>query len=465
MNSNNSNFNGNKNNFKENDAANNFSKVKVIEEALLGLVIVHKKIDGQIAQVFTFLDENHFINKQSKTLYSVLKHFYDLRHKFFDFNLIQKYLEDQKLNQIVTLKYLNHVIENAGYLSSVNEYLNIIRENYAKHKLTFLLKSSLQRVDQEKSLNSIENIRSQLYEIEDRKINKDFQDAKTVVNRVIEDIFTISKEIKGIKTGFISLDEITNGLQKGDLIILAARPSVGKTAFALNLAANAMIMQNHHVAFFSLEMPAEQLIQRLLSMVSFVDNYKLKHNSKLTDRDKDKLLEAQNKIENLHFFIDDSGSIRLDEIIWKSHKQKQLGQLDLIIIDYLQLIPTNSNSDNRQQEVSKISRSLKQLARELNVPIIALSQLNRRVEMREEKKPMMSDLRESGAIEQDADIIAFLFREDYYNKDKTSEKPTVQIVELNIAKHRNGSVGVIELSFNPAIGRFFDNSQNKELEK
>ena len=452
----NNNFQDPKKNELQEQNENDFLKVKAIEEAILGLIIVNKKIDGQIAQIFTFLDETHFGSKQSKALFQTLKHFYDLRAKFYDFKLIQKYLEEKQLNQIVTINYLNHVIENAGYLSSINEYLNIIRENHAKNKLTSMLKSSLKKINEQKSINAIEDIRAHLYEIEDRKINKDFQEAKTVVNRVIDEIFTISKEIKGIKTGFNSLDEITNGLQKGDLIILAARPSVGKTAFALNLAANAMIMQSHHVAFFSLEMPAEQLIQRLLSMVSFVDNYKLKHNSKLTDRDKDKLLEAQDKIEKLHFFIDDSGSIRLDEIIWKAHKQKQLGQLDLIIIDYLQLIPTNSNSDNRQQEVSKISRSLKQLARELNVPIIALSQLNRRVEMREEKKPMMSDLRESGAIEQDADIIAFLFREDYYNKDKTAEKPTVQLVELNIAKHRNGSVGVIELSFNPAIGKFFD---------
>ena len=436
-----------------------------IEEAILGLALVRKKIDSQIGQIFAFLDEDHFSTRQTKLLFRILKHFYNNRVTSFDIKLIQKAINDQNWNRILTIEYLSQVIDNAGYLSSLNEYLKIIRENHAKNRLVQVLKTSLNTVDKNPSVQAIENLRSQLYDIEDRKINKDFQEAKDVVKKVIEDVFTITKEIKGIKTGFQSLDQITNGLQKGDLIIIAARPSVGKTAFALNLATNAMIIQKQHVAFFSLEMPAEQLVQRMLSMVSFVDNYKLKNSSLLNDRDRDKLLEAQEKIEHLHFFIDDSGSIRLDEIIWKSHKQKQLGQLDLIVIDYLQLIPTGgTGGENRQQEVSKISRALKQLARELNVPIIALSQLNRRVEMREEKKPMMSDLRESGSIEQDADIVTFLFREDYYDKNKTKEKTNaVQIVELNIAKHRNGAVGLVNLSFNPAIGKFFD--YNKDLEQ
>ena len=430
-------------------------QVQAIEEALLGLALAHKKIDSQLEQIF-LLDESHFSSPARRGLFRALKTLYEARAQILDFKLLQRTLQEHNLSKVVTIKYLNQVIENAGYLASLNNYLSIIRDNHAKTQLTAVLRTSLHEVEHQDALRSIETLRTQLYAIEDRKVNNDFQAVQSVVARVIEDIFTINHEIRGIKTGFASLDHLTNGLQKGDLIILAARPSVGKTAFALNLAANAMVMQNHHVAFFSLEMPAEQLIQRLLAMVSFVDNYKLKHNHLLTERDKDKLLEAQSKIEKLHFFIDDSGSIRLDEIIWKARRQKQVGQLDLIIIDYLQLIPAASSGDNRQQEVSKISRSLKQLARDLNVPVIALSQLNRRVELREEKKPMMSDLRESGAIEQDADIIAFLFREDYYTKEKKEAPATVQLVELNIAKHRNGAVGTIELSFNPAIGKFFD---------
>lgn len=447
---------------ESNHQSNNY--IIQIEEALLGLIISHKKIEGTLSQVFLFLDVNNFNNERNRTLFKILKHFYEKQEKQIDIKLLHKYVVDNKLNKIITISYIDHLMNNAGFLSSINNYMTQLREYTSKQRLSSSLRTSLNDIivnNNKSSAELIEEIRNHLYQIEERKITHDFQEGKDVVERVIEEIFKTNKQITGIKTGFDSLDEITNGLQKGDLIILAARPSVGKTAFALNLATNVMTIHKKSVAFFSLEMPAEQLIQRMLASLSFVDSYKLKHTSKLTEIDKEKLLEAQDKIKNTNFFIDDSGSIKLDEIIWKSRKQKEMGKLDLIVIDYLQLIPTNSIGDNRQQEVSKISRSLKQLARELGVPIIALSQLNRRVETREDKKPMMSDLRESGAIEQDADIIAFLYREDYYDKDKNFENK-IQLTELNIAKHRNGAIGNIELSFNQAIGRFSDYTKQME---
>lgn len=432
--------------------------IKHIEEALLGLILSSKKFNESLIQVFIFLDESNFTTKETKLMFNILKHFSNLPEKKIDIKLICNYINSNNLEKEITLKYINYLMINSGFLSSLNQYLDQIRENTAKLKLANVLETNLKNIDSIKPDAMIDDIRNHLYKIEERKINKDFKKGKEVANHVVEEIFKINKEIKGIKTGFKSLDEITSGLQKGDLVILAARPSVGKTAFALNLAANIMTMQNKNIAFFSLEMPAEQLIQRMLSTISYVDNYKFKHNQNLTEYDKNKILEAVDKLNKINFFIDDSGSIRLDEIIWKSRKQKEMNKLDLIIIDYLQLIPTNSYGDNRQQEVSKISRSLKQLARELEVPIIALSQLNRRVETREDKKPMMSDLRESGAIEQDADIIGFLYREDYYLKEKKENDVKVQITELNIAKHRNGAIGTIELLFNPSIGKFSEYS-------
>lgn len=432
--------------------------IKHIEEALLGLILSSKKFNESLIQVFIFLDESNFTTKETKLMFNILKHFSNLPEKKIDIKLICSYINSNNLEKEITLKYINYLMINSGFLSSLNQYLDQIRENTAKLKLANVLETNLKNIDSIKPDAMIDDIRNHLYKIEERKINKDFKKGKEVANHVVEEIFKINKEIKGIKTGFKSLDEITSGLQKGDLVILAARPSVGKTAFALNLAANIMTMQNKNIAFFSLEMPAEQLIQRMLSTISYVDNYKFKHNQNLTEYDKNKILEAVDKLNKINFFIDDSGSIRLDEIIWKSRKQKEMNKLDLIIIDYLQLIPTNSYGDNRQQEVSKISRSLKQLARELEVPIIALSQLNRRVETREDKKPMMSDLRESGAIEQDADIIGFLYREDYYLKEKKENDVKVQITELNIAKHRNGAIGTIELLFNPSIGKFSEYS-------
>lgn len=442
---------------------NDLKSIINIEEALLGLIISKDKITNEISQVFVLLKEDNFYDPKSRAIFKILKSFYESGKKELDFSLILKEIETQKKQNIINEQYLNHLLDSAGYLSSLNDYLNSIKDFDQQIKLKSTLETNIKKIDFNSSAQTIiEDIRDELFKIEDRQPAKDFQEARNVVDRVIEDIFSPAKDIKGIKTGFSSLDEITGGLQNGDLIILAARPSVGKTAFALNLSTNVALMskEKKSVAFFSLEMPAEQLIQRMLASVAYVDSYKFKHSKDLTTKEREKIIQAGERIKKSNIFIDDSGSIKLNEIIWKTRKLKQNQGLDLIVIDYLQLIPTDSSGDNRQQEVAKISRSLKQLARELNVPIIALSQLNRRVETREDKKPMMSDLRESGAIEQDADIIAFLFREEYYAKDEAKESK-IQVTELNLAKHRNGSIGSVELSFNTSYGKFSD--YNKEI--
>ena len=262
--------------------------------------------------------------------------------------------------------------------------------------------------------------------------------------------------LTGTKTGYKELDNTTNGLQKGDLIILAARPSMGKTAFALNLALNAAQLHlDSAVAVFSLEMPAEQLIQRMMATKSEVEGNKIR-NGYLTNDEMNMLQEAAVEMKALKIFIDDTPGIRMSEIFSKCRKLSADHGLSMVVIDYIQLISGNGkNSDNRQQEVSEISRTLKSLARELKVPVIALSQLSRKVEERTEKIPMLSDLRESGAIEQDADIVMFLYREAYYQslKDK-DESLTNEKVDVIIAKHRNGATKTIELSFEKHINSF-----------
>jgi replicative DNA helicase len=284
----------------------------------------------------------------------------------------------------------------------------------------------------------------------------DFKDTKETVSSVMDNITRMSEQksnITGIKTSFKALDNTTNGLQKGDLIILAARPSMGKTAFAINLAIQVARHNHLPVAIFSLEMPAEQLITRMLSATSLVEGNKLR-SGYLNNNEWNMLNEAAGELRNLPVYIDDTPSIKVGEIFSKCRKLSSEKGLGMIVIDYIQLISAAKSSENRQQEVSEISRNLKALAREMKVPVIALSQLSRLVERREDKRPILSDLRESGALEQDADLVWFLYRDDYYQKEKT--EGTQEKVEVDIAKHRNGPTRKIELAFDRNINAFYN---------
>ena len=255
--------------------------------------------------------------------------------------------------------------------------------------------------------------------------------------------------VTGIPTGFIDLDYKTAGFQPSDLILVAARPSMGKTAFVLNIAQHMAFKENVTVAIFSLEMSKEQLVNRLLSLESRVDSQSIRTGN-LSDEDWAKLIEGAGVIGNSNLIIDDTAGISITELRSKCRKFKLEHNLGIIIIDYLQLMTGSKRSESRQQEISEISRSLKEIARELNVPVVALSQLSRQVEQRPDHRPMMSDLRESGAIEQDADVVMFLYRDDYYNKD--TAKPNV--AEVIIGKQRNGALGTIELAWLPQYTKF-----------
>ena len=248
--------------------------------------------------------------------------------------------------------------------------------------------------------------------------------------------------LTGLPTGFRDLDRMTSGLQPSDLILVAARPSMGKTAFTLNIAQNVGVRQHKTVAFFSLEMSQEQLVQRLLCQIAHIDSQKLRTGQLNSDEEWTRLTDACDKLYESPIYIDDTPGISVAEMRSKARRLKSEHGLDLIIVDYLQLMQ-GRNAESRQQEISEISRSLKALARELKVPLIALSQLSRSVESRQDKRPMLSDLRESGALEQDADIVSFLYLEDYYDKETENQ----HITEVILAKHRNGPVGSVKLYF------------------
>ena len=290
----------------------------------------------------------------------------------------------------------------------------------------------------------------------------DYTPISTIVMNALERINEASKNqgnVTGISTGFKDLDDQTAGLQPSDLVLIAARPSMGKTAFALNIAQHVAFEEDMCVAIFSLEMSKEQLVNRLFALETKIDATKLRTGD-LNSEQWDGLIDGATRIGKSKLIIDDTGSISVAELRSKCRKYKQENDLKLVIIDYLQLMSSSGRSESRQQEISDISRSLKTLARELNVPIVALSQLNRGVEQRDDKRPMLSDLRDSGAIEQDADVVMFLYRDDYYHKDTTEKN----ISEIIIAKQRNGPVGTITLVWLPQFTMFKNREHRKKSE-
>ena len=310
----------------------------------------------------------------------------------------------------------------------------------------------------------LERTEKQVFElVHNRGGNGEYVPIKQVVLNALEKIEKASKSkgtVTGIPTGFIDLDYKTSGLQPSDLILVAARPSMGKTAFVLNIAQHVAFKQNRTVAIFSLEMSKEQLVNRLFSLESYVDAQLLRTGN-LKDSDWEKLIEGAGTIGRSNLIIDDTPGISISEMRSKCRKYKMEHNLDLIIIDYLQLMSgsVGGRNESRQQEISDISRSLKALARELSVPVIALSQLSRAVEQRPDHRPMLSDLRESGAIEQDADVVMFIYRDDYYNKDTEH----VNEAEIIIAKQRNGPIGTVTLTWLPQYTKFA-NSERKVVD-
>ena len=359
-------------------------------------------------------------------------------------------------SEISGLEFVRDLVTAVPTSANVKYYAEIVAE---KAMLRRLIKmndeiTNMCYLGKEPMEAILETTEKKVFELVQRRSTGDFVSIKQVVMNALEKIATASKaggSVTGIPTGFLDLDYKMAGLQPSDLILVAARPSMGKTAFVLNIAQHVAFKANKAVAIFSLEMSKEQLVNRLFALEGQVDAQSLRTGS-LKDDEWEKLIESADIIGKSKLIIDDTPGISISELRSKCRKFKLEHGLDLIIIDYLQLMSgrVGGKSESRQQEISEISRALKGLARELNVPVIALSQLSRAVEKRDDKRPMLSDLRESGAIEQDADVVMFIYRDDYYNKD-TEEK---NVAEIIVAKQRQGSIGTVKLTWLPYYTKF-----------
>jgi len=362
----------------------------------------------------------------------------------------------KELEDVGGISYLMEIANSVPTAANIVHYARIVEEKALLRRLirvaTSIVEDGYAREDEVEAL--LAEAEKKMMEVSNRKNAGDFVHIKDVLVETydsIELLHTQKGDVTGIPTGFRDLDKITAGFQRNDLIIVAARPSVGKTAFALNVAQNVATKTNENVAIFSLEMGAEQLVMRMLCAEGNIDAQVLRTGA-LEAEDWRKLTMAMGSLSNAGIFIDDSPGIRVNDIRSKCRRLQQEHGLGMIMIDYMQLIAGSGTKpgENRQQEVSEISRSLKSLARELKVPVVALSQLSRGVEQRQDKRPMMSDLRESGSIEQDADIVSFLYREDYYDKETENQN----MIEIIIAKQRNGPTGTVTLAFAKEYNKF-----------
>jgi len=354
---------------------------------------------------------------------------------------------------------LSSLVSGVATSSNIQHYAVIIRQKALLRRLISVSGEicNLAFQEERQAEEVMDQAEQTLFNVTQRYLKQNFHSIREVLDDSFERLGMLVKQdgsLRGVPTGFKALDRLMGGLQRSDLIIIAARPSMGKTTFALNIGEYVAVEGERVVGLFSLEMSKEQLVDKLIASVGRVDSWKLR-NGQLTDDEMSNLINAQAELAEAKLYIDDMASATVTEIRAKARRLQAEHGLDLIVIDYLQLIQGSSraNSDNRVQEVSEISRGLKALAKELNCPVIALSQLSRAVEARNDKRPLLSDLRESGSIEQDADVVMFLYRDDYYNKNREEHD---HLVEVMVSKHRNGPTGEVKLSAQFQYSRFYD---------
>lgn len=432
------------------------------ERAVLGALLTGNDIYDSIS---TIVNREDFYRDGHRVIYEALQNIIHANRRADFVLLTEELTRMNKLEAVGGIAYITSLANDSSAAYNVEEHARIISE---KAQLRRLIDAGNKIVGMsyagEEEAQAIINEAEQLVLSVSGQIKADSTFtpiglvAEMTINRLGE-LQNYGDALTGLSTGFRDLDEVTNGLQRSDLILVAARPSMGKTAFTLNIAQNVAIRQDKSVAFFSLEMSKEQLVGRILSSVSEVSSEKLRTGQLQTD-DWTRLAKAMEVMGKAPLYIDDTPGLTTQEMRSKLRRLKVEHGLDLIIVDYVQLMQGRSagNSDNRQQEISEISRNLKLIAREMNVPLIALSQLSRGVESRTDKRPILSDLRESGSLEQDADIVAFLYRDKYYNEN--SEKG--DITEVIIRKHRNGALKTVELMFQGELTRFRDVSYRNE---
>lgn len=428
------------------------------EEAVLGAILVNPEV---ITKVVETLKPESFYKPAHRYVYEAMLQLFNTNERIDLVSVSDVLSYSSQLETIGGRAFINDLSYKTITTSNIEYYARIVQEKAVKRAL---INAGSEIVSFGYDLNpideSLEGAEKLIFDIASRKATSDLSHIKDLVLNTYEKIeyrYEHKDELLGLRTDFYELDTMTNGLQKSDLIILAARPSMGKTAFALNMAQNVAIKEKVPVAIFSLEMSKEQLVQRMLCSQAEVDTQRLKTGN-MQSKDWDKLASAMNDFAQAPIFIDDTSGCTLTDIRAKCRRLKmEQKDLGLIVIDYLQLMESSGRED-RMQQISAISRGLKTLARELDVPVIALSQLSRAVESRTDKRPMLSDLRESGAIEQDADIVMFIYRDEYYKKGEEDEEVAKAASkgesEIIIAKHRNGPVGTVKLLFQGNITKF-----------
>ena len=421
------------------------------EQSVIGSMIIDREAIVAASELITGED---FYNRQYGILFETMVELNDAGSPVDLVTLQNKLREKDVPLEVSSLEFVRDLIAAVPTSANIKYYATIVAEKSTLRKLIRLNEEIANTCYAEKeSLEYIlEDTEKRVFQLVQKRNTDDYVPIRQVVMNAMNRIEMAAKNkgsVTGIPTGFIDLDYRTAGMQPSDLILIAARPSMGKTAFELNLAHYMAFRKNLTVAIFSLEMSKEQLVNRMFSMESGVDAQKLRV-GQLNDQEWERLIESAGVIGKSRLIIDDTPGISIGELRSKCRKYKLEHDLSIIMIDYLQLMSGGGRSESRQQEISEISRSLKALARELNVPVIALSQLSRAVEQRPDHRPMLSDLRESGAIEQDADVVMFLYRDDYYNKD--TDKKGIQ--EVIIAKQRNGPIGTVELAWLPEFTKF-----------
>lgn len=412
------------------------------EQAVLGSMLLDKETIPQVTEI---LKDDDFYREDHKEIFEAIMDLYS-RAEPVDLITVTEQLKSRgTLSKVGGLEYITNLATSVLTTANIKHYSNIVEE---KSILRKLIKASSKIIDMSYEASEevtviLDNAEKNIFDILQKRGSKGFYHVKEILidafNR-LEELYSNKEFITGVPSGFIDLDLKTSGFQKSDLILVAARPSMGKTALALNFAQYAAIYKKIPVAIFSLEMSREQLVNRILCSEALIDSQKMRTGD-LNDEDWDKIAHTLGPLSEAPIYIDDTPGLSIMEIRAKCRRLKLEKNLGMVIIDYLQLMQGRGRIENRQQEISEISRSLKILAKEINVPVITLSQLSRAPEARSDRRPILSDLRDSGAIEQDADMVMFIYRDDYYNEE-TEKK---NIAEIIIAKHRNGSTGTLEL--------------------
>jgi len=441
------------------------------ERTILGAILLDNTAHSEAAEK---LEGDDFSLDSHRRIFQRMSELMDSQRAVDIVTLAEELARNKEVESVGGVAYLASLTEGLPRRPVIDEYIRIVKDKSLLRRLMLICSAAIARAaDQsETALEVIGAAETQLLEVSQKGITGGFQSLDEIVAHsfgTIDGLYQESRDVTGVATDFYEFDKMTKGLQKGELIIIAARPSMGKTALAINMAQNAAVNHKATVAVFSLEMSKSSLLRRMLASQAWVDQRSMQAGF-IRKEDHDKLQRALNDLVESRLFIDDTAGISLAEMRAKARRLKQThGGLDLVVVDYLQLMSATLPSaggkryENRTQEVSAISRGLKALAKELNVPVVALSQLSRASERRgEDKRPMLSDLRESGSIEQDADVVAFIHREAYYNRDEEMSESDKAKSEIILAKQRNGPTGTVHLNFISRLTRFDNPDQGHE---